>query len=145
MFRISKAHNSKIADETGTAMVELALVLPILVALIFGALDLGRAYNYWIDQTHLANEGARLAAVGKSPSGVLAHASSRELKSGSDSVVQAAALSYSCSGNKIGDDVTVVVTSKYHFFPFVHAVNATITGKATMRLEQTPPPGGAGC
>jgi Flp pilus assembly protein TadG len=51
-------------EEDGTALVELALVLPILMMLLLGMLDFGKAFNSWIDETHLANLGARLAAVG---------------------------------------------------------------------------------
>lgn len=45
-------------------MVELALVLPLLLVLLLGMLDFGKAFNSWIDETHLANLGARLASVG---------------------------------------------------------------------------------
>ena len=45
-------------------MVELALVLPLLMMLLLGMLDFGKAFNSWIDETHLANLGARLATVG---------------------------------------------------------------------------------
>jgi Flp pilus assembly protein TadG len=51
-------------EEGGAALAELALVIPLLLLLLLGMLDLGKAFNEWIDQTHLANEGARLAAVG---------------------------------------------------------------------------------
>src|SRR5919201_4870511 len=54
-------------DESGVALVEFALVLPLLLILLFGMLDFGRAFNYWIDATHLANEGARWAVVNKNP------------------------------------------------------------------------------
>jgi Flp pilus assembly protein TadG len=50
--------------EDGTALVELALVLPLLLVLLLGMLDFGKAFNSWIDETHLANLGARLATVG---------------------------------------------------------------------------------
>src|SRR5437867_1360914 len=53
-----------VKDTRGTALAELALVLPLLLVLIMGMLDFGKAFNEWIDETHLANEGARLAAVG---------------------------------------------------------------------------------
>ena len=45
-------------------MAELALVLPLLLVLMLGMLDFGKAFNSWIDETHIANEGARLASVG---------------------------------------------------------------------------------
>src|SRR5437763_10436280 len=56
-------------DERGVAVTELALVLPLLLLLILGMIDFGKAINYWIDNTHLANEGARLAVVNSNPGG----------------------------------------------------------------------------
>src|SRR2546421_1765158 len=54
-------------DERGTSLTEMALVLPVLLLLILGMIDFGKAVNYWIDQTHLANEGARMAMVNNNP------------------------------------------------------------------------------
>jgi Flp pilus assembly protein TadG len=55
---------TRFEKEEGTALVELALVLPLLMVLLLGMLDFGKAFNSWIDETHLANLGARLASVG---------------------------------------------------------------------------------
>src|SRR5919201_6035109 len=58
---------SRVWDERGVALVEFALVVPLVLLLILGMIDFGKAINYWIDETHLANEGARWAAVNKNP------------------------------------------------------------------------------
>ena len=58
----------RIREERGTALVELALVLPLLLVILLGMLDFGKAFNEWMSQTHLASEGARLAAVNYCPS-----------------------------------------------------------------------------
>lgn len=58
----------RIREERGTALVELALVLPLLLVVLLGMLDFGKAFNEWMSQTHLASEGARLAAVNYCPS-----------------------------------------------------------------------------
>lgn len=55
-------------DERGQALVEFVLLLPIFLLVVFGVIEFGRAFNYWIDMTHLANEGARYAAVNRWPS-----------------------------------------------------------------------------
>ena len=57
----------RLGEEEGTALVELALVLPLLLVLLMGMLDFGKALNSWIDETHLSAEGARLAAVNYKP------------------------------------------------------------------------------
>src|SRR5437588_9360499 len=54
-------------DARGAALAELALVLPLLLLLILGMLDFGKAFNAWMNETHLASEGARLAAVNYCP------------------------------------------------------------------------------
>jgi Flp pilus assembly protein TadG len=54
---------SRLRNDRGVALVEFALVAPLLMMLLFGMLDFGRALNYWIDETHLANMGARMAVV----------------------------------------------------------------------------------
>src|SRR5918912_12141 len=56
-------------DERGVALTEMALVLPLLLLLILGMIDFGKAINYWIDDTHLANQGACLAVVNNYPGG----------------------------------------------------------------------------
>jgi Flp pilus assembly protein TadG len=54
-------------DEQGVALIEFALVLPLLLILLLGMIDVGKAFNYWNDETHLANEAARAIAVNNSP------------------------------------------------------------------------------
>ncbi|WP_433042203.1 TadE/TadG family type IV pilus assembly protein [Dactylosporangium sp. CS-033363] len=55
-------------DERGAAAVELAIVLPVLLLIIFGIIDFGRAYNQRLILTEAAREGARAEAVGASAS-----------------------------------------------------------------------------
>ena len=49
-------------DQRGADLVELALVFPILLLLILGAADLGRAFHTYIVITNAAREGARYAS-----------------------------------------------------------------------------------
>ena len=50
--------------EDGAAAVELALVLPILLIIVFGIIDFGRAYNMQIALSQGAREGVRGLALG---------------------------------------------------------------------------------
>ncbi len=52
------------SGDRGAAAVEFALVLPILVLIICGVVDFGRAYNANLTLTHAAREGARVWALG---------------------------------------------------------------------------------
>lgn len=49
--------------EAGAAAVEFALVLPILLLLVFGIVDFGRAYHSQVTLTHAAREGVRILAL----------------------------------------------------------------------------------
>jgi Flp pilus assembly protein TadG len=51
------------APDRGAAAVEFALLLPVLLLLVFGLIDMGRALNAQITLTQAAREGARLAAL----------------------------------------------------------------------------------
>lgn len=50
-------------DQRGAAVVEFALILPVLVMLVFGIIQFGRAYNTTISLTAAAREGARLLSL----------------------------------------------------------------------------------
>jgi Flp pilus assembly protein TadG len=51
--------------DRGAAAVEFALLLPMLLLLVFGIIDFGRALNASITLTQAAREGARLDALGQ--------------------------------------------------------------------------------
>ena len=146
----------RLRDDRGQALVEFALVLPIVLVLVMGILWFGRAFNYSIDQTHLANEAARYAAVNANPSTsssnlntwILSQIDTGELKSGSSgpgSGVNAPGaqltICYPNGTSNVGDPVKVTITSTFHFIPILNLANAPITGSATMRIEV--PPGSA--
>src|SRR5262245_54410515 len=49
--------------ERGQAATELIVILPVFLALVFGLIELGKGFSYWVDMTHMAGEGGRYAAV----------------------------------------------------------------------------------
>lgn len=51
-------------DDRGAAAVEFALVLPLLLLIVFGIVDFGRAYNARITLSHAAREAVRVWALG---------------------------------------------------------------------------------
>jgi Flp pilus assembly protein TadG len=55
--------HGRTADERGQALVELALILPVLLLLIIGMMEFARAWNAKQVITDAAREGARLAVV----------------------------------------------------------------------------------
>jgi len=54
---------SAFRKEDGQALVEFALVIPLLLFVVFAIIDFGLAINQYNDSTNLANLGARAAAV----------------------------------------------------------------------------------
>lgn len=49
--------------DRGAALVEMALVLPLLLMLLLGIVSAGIAYNHQLSLTHAAREGGRFAAT----------------------------------------------------------------------------------
>jgi len=56
--------NEFLRDSKGQALVELALILPILLMLLFGTIEFGRVFNTYLTVTSVSREGARAATVG---------------------------------------------------------------------------------
>jgi Flp pilus assembly protein TadG len=52
--------------ERGAAAVELALVLPLLLLILFGIIEFGRGYEVKVQLTGSVREGARSLALGES-------------------------------------------------------------------------------
>jgi Flp pilus assembly protein TadG len=52
-------------DEQGAAMVELAIILPVLLMLVVGIIEFGRAYSTQVAIQAAAREGARELALGQ--------------------------------------------------------------------------------
>lgn len=140
-------------DEDGAVLVEFALILPVFMLMVFLVFDVGRALNYWIDETHLASEGARLAAVNRVPNGgdlktyLQAQADTQELRNGgSDSVPDPLKVCIDFpvdadgTSGEVGDPVKVTVSTTYKWAAIVNfpVTNSTLVGSATHRLEREP-------
>jgi Flp pilus assembly protein TadG len=159
-------------SERGQALVELALVIPILMLVLLGIFDFGRAVNYWNDENQLAEQAARVAAVGSLPTtGPCANQSnlvsfvqcqagldSGTLASGttggqagiqSPGVKVCVTTAKDTSGNTvIGNPVTVTINAAYNWLALPKFLGGsttiapiTLTGTATMRLEDQMPSG----
>ena len=51
------------ANERGSALIEAAMVTPILLLIMVGIFEVGRAYQHWQVLTNAAREGARVAVL----------------------------------------------------------------------------------
>jgi hypothetical protein len=131
------------ARQEGAILVEFALVLPLLLLLLLGTVEFGRAINYWIDETHLANAAARWAAVDKNPGpgsslqeSILSEADTTQLREGAKVCINLPP----GSRGKVGEPVEATVSYGFNWMPFIRSqlgvTTTTLSGAATMRLEQ---------
>jgi len=132
-------------NEAGAALVEFVLVLPLVLVLLLGMLDLGKAFNYWIDENHLAHEGAPFAAVNKNPGPGASLQESIKSQADTDELRSAlqVCISFPGSGGAVvGEPVEVRVSSTYTFLGFIadrlDVTDKTISTTSTMRLERPP-------
>lgn len=58
-------------NQQGAAAVEMALVLPILLTLVFGIIEFGFVFNAQISLTQATREAVRLGAVGEPSVGAM--------------------------------------------------------------------------
>jgi len=122
--------------ERGQAIIEFAMVLPLLCALVLIFVAFGKAIYYYIQFTHVANEGARFAAVNEP------FKAGTNLKTYLCSQVggppASISVSYPNGTQNVGDPVTVTASTSYSWFPFMNLGALQINAAETMRLEQTP-------
>ncbi len=136
---------ARFSEERGTALVEMAIVLPVLMMIIMGVLYFGRYLSYQNSQTHMAEMAVRWAAVNVNPgSGTLqayvVQQAPAELQSGSSDVttpVHVYLYYPTGSAGGVGSAVRACVTSTVKFVPIIGVGSTQVTATATMRVEQT--------
>jgi len=107
--------------DRGATAVEFALLLPVLLFLVCGLIDFGRALNAQITLTQAAREGARLAALGQSNVTSRTQAAATGL-SGVTVTVTA------CPGGGTAADASVQVSYRFSFVTPVGAIAALLGG-----------------
>jgi Flp pilus assembly protein TadG len=151
------------SSEAGTAVVEFALIVPLLLLIVFGILDFGRALNYLNDSTQLARSGARWAIVNK-PISQLQKADGSPCTDSLAQCIKDNAVTGEMRDNTtvcvdflgnadpwVGDPVKVTVDVDFTWLPFIGGkglggiTSTNMTGSAVMRLEQPPTEVSEGC
>jgi TadE-like protein len=148
------------ASENGQALVEFALVLPVLLLIVMGILWFGRALNYTQDETRLTNVAARYAAVDQVPPGagsslaewLRSEADTKELSKGENpNGVESrpeVCIEYPTGSMAVGEPVKVTMKARFKWLPLLKiGLSSPIAGAATMRIEVPPTNGffAAGC
>jgi len=150
--------------ERGTALVEFALIAPLLFVLVFGIVEFGRALNYYNDLTQLAGQGARAAVVSRNPDGTAVGTANADCGANNLSIQCQIAKTYPtdnelkngisvCLGTlnadgsintatspapKIGDPITVRARFKFHFLTSFFGATITLSSTQTERVEAPP-------
>ena len=97
--------------------------------------------NYWDDETHLANQAARLAAVDQNPGSGSLCAFIKGQGGFPSELKDKATVSVSYpDGTAVGGRAVATVSMPYSWLPIIRdhggVASSTITGSATMRLER---------
>lgn len=130
----------------GQALVELALVVPIMLVLVLAALDLGRVYYARITVENAAREGALQAAIDPTDGTKVKAAATRETN-GSLVTVAPSDVSYTCIPGytkAYGTECTVNVLGRFTLLTplmaaFTGGTNITFTSTANADVIYLPP------
>ncbi len=114
--------------DRGSTLVETALMLPLLVLLVFGVVEFGRAYNAQVTLTHAAREGVRELALTRDSTA----AASRAVSAATS--LDASSLSVTTTSCGPGEDAKLKVSYPFTYdIPLFGQSTITLTGEGVMR------------
>lgn len=115
-------------SEKGQAMVEFALVLPLLLILLCGIIDFGWLYYNQITLNNAAREGARYAVIYYDPVS--------DWKSAAESRMLSSMVGVSSAAAIVSDPVEQRITASVTATPrILTGFTSTILGKQTVELH----------
>lgn len=100
--------------EEGQSLVEMALMFPILLLVLTGILDLGRAYYSYLQLTNAAREGARYGATYPKDDAKIKTATV-DAAANSNVPITTNDVYVSKTGTSSGDTITVSVNINFQF------------------------------
>jgi len=128
-----------VKSEKGQSMVELALILPIIILILFGILEFGRIFYSYIVITNAAREGARVGAVGSPDSVIIERIREAAPLPHAESNLSITKLEPHVDSRTPGIPLTVEVSyDVYLVTPILEDIlpnPITLKSRATMRLE----------
>lgn len=122
----------RMRSERGAAIVEFALVVPILILLVFGIVEFGRVFYIQSTISGAAREGARAMALGDSDAEARARA-----QDALGSVDAALDPKGACPDPPGPNPPNAVFEITYDFVPVTKIINikAKLTGRGVMRCN----------
>lgn len=131
-----------LTNNRGQAIVETALILPILILVLFAIMEFGQIFNQYIVVTAAAREGARVAAVSDDAAAQTAVVNATaSINSNGLTVV----IVYPEGGREQGKSVAVTVSKPIEVnTPLIKEIidgvfsasPPMLTGRSVMRVEQ---------
>jgi Flp pilus assembly protein TadG len=121
-------------DERGAAVVEFALVAPLLLLMVLGIAEFGRAYHVQTTLSQAAREGVRVMAVQNDAAGAIA---ATRAAAPTLTLTNIAVTPSSCvaSGTTPAATATVTVTFSLPFVTRLFGSGVTLTGRGVMRCN----------
>ncbi|NNC92509.1 MAG: pilus assembly protein [Acidimicrobiia bacterium] len=134
--RTKPAARRRRENDGGVAVVEFAIIAPVLVLLLFGIIEAGWAFAQQLEVRHGAREGARLAAVNEGSLDDIVAATCAQM----DLSTSGATVSLAKSGPAVGDSARVEVAAPVDSITGLTGLvfGTTLTESVEMRIEQPP-------
>jgi Flp pilus assembly protein TadG len=125
-----------VQDEGGQAVVEFALVLPLLLALMTAIFSFGMTFKNYLTLVDAVRSGARVAAVSRTASDPAAAAKTAVVNAGTDLGLTTTAVTVNPTSWTTGGSVTVAASYPYSISVFGIAVTTgSLTSSTTVRVE----------
>ena len=115
--------------ERGAVAVEFALLAPVLIMLLLGIMEFGRAYNVQVSLTNAAREGVRNMAINNSQAG--ARAAAKNAATQLSPALTDANITFSAASCAVGAQMTVTISYPLSTMTGI-AGPFGMTGKGTM-------------
>lgn len=113
--RWDRLNRGSLLDEAGGAMVEAALVLPILLLVVMGIAQFGLAFNNYVMLQNAVRSGTRQMAISRAPGQDACSLGVARLRAASPSLTQSnlivtPTVTASCTNLTIGSDAKISAT-----------------------------------
>lgn len=119
----------------GQSIVELALVLPVLLLLMLGTIDIGRVFLDYIELRSAVREGAGYGArMPEDTNGILVRVNEDGVPAGTTTTVGKAGVCTTTAGKADGI-CTITVTANHAFTPVTTSFLQSWFGMGLIRME----------
>lgn len=95
------------STERGAVAVEFALLAPVLIMILLGIIEFGRAYNVQVTLTNAAREGVRSMAINNSQTA--ARTAAKNAAAHLSPTLADSNIAFSATGCSVGSQITVTI------------------------------------